>query len=120
MQNGTIFRTTLFSLAALLALAFCSLASAPARAEDGITVPGGGGGDFTVPVKTLRDMRFINVIRQRMDFSCGSAALATLLTYYYETPVDEYTVLYDMYEHGDKDKIHKEGFSLLDMIAYLG
>ena len=91
----------------------------PAVADTRVTVPGSAGGEYVMPVKTYKDMRFVNVIRQKMDFSCGSAALATLLTYSYDQPIDEYSVLYDMYERGDKDKIHKEGFSLLDMKAYL-
>lgn len=79
----------------------------------------GGGGEYTAPVRTLLDVRFTDVIRQRYDFSCGSAALATLLTYHYDMPVSEMGILGAMYQQGDKEKIHKEGFSLLDMKAYL-
>jgi predicted double-glycine peptidase len=33
------------------------------------------------------------VVKQRFDYSCGSAALATLLTYGLNAPVDELTLL---------------------------
>lgn len=88
-----------------------------ANAEQDVSLPTGG--DFSVPVKSFKESRFIEVVRQRMDFSCGSAALATLLTYHYDMPVSEASILSAMYETGDKEKIHKEGFSLLDMKNYL-
>jgi predicted double-glycine peptidase len=53
------------------------------------------------------------------DFSCGSAALATLLTYHYERPIAERTILHDMIEHGDPKRIEAKGFSMLDMKDYL-
>lgn len=79
-----------------------------------------GQGDFRISSgRSFAERRFVEVVRQRYDFSCGSAALATLLTYNYELPVDEMGILSAMYEVGDKEKIHKEGFSLLDMKKYL-
>lgn len=77
------------------------------------------GSDFGVNTRSFAARRFVKVVPQHFDFSCGSAALATLLTYSYELPVDEARVLSDMYERGDKDKIHREGFSMLDMKNYL-
>lgn len=77
------------------------------------------GAEYNVSGKSFADRRFINVVRQKYDFSCGSAALATLLTYSYELPVDERMVLSDMYAKGNQAKIHKEGFSMLDMKNYL-
>lgn len=40
--------------------------------------------------KTMRDD---GVVKQRFDYSCGAAALATLLQHYYGEPVDEAAVL---------------------------
>jgi predicted double-glycine peptidase len=77
------------------------------------------GGTFNVPVKSLKEKRFRKVVKQEFDFSCGSAALATLLTYHYDTPVSEREVFQAMYEAGDKEKIQTYGFSLLDMKKYL-
>lgn len=67
----------------------------------------------------MKESRFLTVVKQQHDFSCGSAALATLLTYYYQYPVNEQVVFTAMYENGNKEKIHKEGFSLLDIKRYL-
>jgi predicted double-glycine peptidase len=58
-------------------------------------------------------------VRQQYDFSCGSAALATLLTFHYAEPTTEQKAFGRMYEAGDKEKIAKVGFSLLDMKTYL-
>ncbi|RYF14189.1 MAG: peptidase C39, partial [Oxalobacteraceae bacterium] len=42
--------------------------------------------NFTAPVTSLIGRRFETVVRQQYDFSCGSAALATLLRYHYDDP----------------------------------
>jgi predicted double-glycine peptidase len=73
----------------------------------------------TVPVTTLKDIKFRNTTRQQFDFSCGSAALATLLTYHYGTPVSEKEVFEKMFLSGDQAKIRQQGFSMLDMKRYL-
>jgi uncharacterized protein len=78
------------------------------------------GGALQVPhIVSLKELRFKSTIRQEHDFSCGSAALATLLTFHYGAPVTEEEVFKAMFENGDKKKIEKEGFSLLDMKRYL-
>lgn len=77
------------------------------------------GGAFAVPVASLKGLRFRNTIHQQYDFSCGSAALATLLTHHYGFPVGEQDVFREMYERGDQAKIRREGFSLLDIKNYL-
>lgn len=84
-----------------------------------IPIFGGGGSFSTVNVKSLKDMNFERIIPQKYDFSCGSAALATLLTYHYNHPVEESRLIADMYEIGDQEKIRKEGFSMLDMKAFV-
>lgn len=85
-----------------------------------VTVPAATGGNLSVRVKSLKDLRFRTVIKQQFDFSCGSAALATLLAYHYEDSVTEQDVFKDMYEKGNQEKIRHEGFSLLDIKKYLG
>ncbi len=77
------------------------------------------GGDFSVGVMTWWDIPFRSVIRQRFDFSCGSAAVATLLTYHYDRPTTEYAPFRAMWDLGDKPTIRKVGFSMLDMRNYL-
>lgn len=84
-----------------------------------ISIPGASGGDFTVKVTSLKEARFKTTIRQQYDFSCGSAALATLLTFHYEDPLGEPEVFKAMYDAGNQEKIKKDGFSLLDIKKYL-
>lgn len=82
-------------------------------------IPVESGGAFSVPVSSIKDRRFGTTLRQQYDFSCGSAAVATLLTHHYSYQVSEQDVFAEMFARGDKAKIKKEGFSLLDMKAYL-
>ena len=84
-----------------------------------LELSGIGGAQFNVPVASLKDMRFKTTLRQQFDFSCGSAAVATLLTHHYGFPVTERLVFEQMFAHGDQKKIRSEGFSLLDMKRFL-
>jgi predicted double-glycine peptidase len=76
-------------------------------------------GVFSTRIVTMRDMPFRTVVRQQYDYSCGSAALATLLMHHYGRQVNEAQVFQAMYAVGDQAKIRKVGFSLLDMKLYL-
>jgi len=78
----------------------------------------GGAGIYTVGVTSFREAKFKTVFEQQYDYSCGSAALASLLTYHYDNNVSEQVVFKEMYEKGDQEKIQKKGFSLLDMKHY--
>jgi predicted double-glycine peptidase len=77
------------------------------------------GGPLRVSVASIKQLRFQTTLRQRYDFSCGSAAVATMLTHHYRYPVSEQQVFEQMFLHGDQRKIRKEGFSLLDMQRFL-
>ena len=98
--------------AALLALG----AAGPADAQMSLI---DGGATYNMKVTTYKDVPFKTVVRQQFDFSCGSAALATLLHYHYDQPITEAEVFKAMYAAGDKAQIRKVGFSLLDMKRYL-
>lgn len=76
-------------------------------------------GGVAVPVVSMRQARLTGTLLQQYDFSCGSAAIATLLTHHYRTPVSEQQVFESMYLEGDQAKIRREGFSYLDMKRYL-
>lgn len=101
-------------MAALLSLVMATAISA--RAQSFFNT---GGGVYSAPVTSLRDMPFRTVVRQQYDYSCGSAALATLLRFHYGRVVDEAQVFQAMYRVGDQAKIRQVGFSLLDMKRYL-
>ena len=101
----------------LVAVVLVAASSRAVSAGMDVRVPYGGG--YTVKVTSLKEARFRATVRQRYDFSCGSAAVATLLTYQYGSPVGEADVFRQMYAAGDQAKIRSEGFSLLDMRRYL-
>lgn len=84
-----------------------------------VELPLPGGARLSVPVASIKEMRFQTTLRQQYDFSCGSAALATLLTHHYNYPLTEQQVFEQMFLRGDQAKIRKEGFSLLDMQRFL-
>lgn len=91
--------------------------SAPAAAADfGVLA---GGVRPNVEISTFRDRRFERVVRQQYDFSCGSAALATLLTYHYGRTTSESDAFTKMWAVGDQARIKKLGFSLMEMKQYL-
>lgn len=108
----------ILGICAVAGLAAVPLPSSGIAAAGEVFVAGAGG-TFYVPVVSVREARFKKVVRQRYDFSCGSAAVATLLTYHYDRPTTEKVVFRDMFVRGDQDKIRKEGFSLLDMKGFL-
>jgi len=76
-------------------------------------------GSTNVPIQSIQERKFERVVRQQYDFSCGSAALATLLTFHYDDLTAEQVAFQKMYDRGDQAKIARVGFSLLDMKQYL-
>lgn len=76
-------------------------------------------GNFQVEAKSLQEKGWDRVIRQEYDYSCGSAALATLLTYHYQRDTTEAEVFETMIRAGDAEQIQRHGFSMLDMKRYL-
>jgi predicted double-glycine peptidase len=113
-------RKSLVSVAAALLAAvgiLCGMSLRPANA--GTLDLYGGDGVYHIPLTTFQELKYRTVIRQKYDFSCGSAALATLLSYHYQIPTKETSVFSDMWEHGDKQKIEQDGFSMLDMQQFL-
>ncbi len=105
------------ALRAVVAAGVCAAALAVHAGT--LQLSGMGGGSFAVQVTSLKEARFKATTQQQYDFSCGSAAVATLLTHHYATPVTEQTVFEDMYARGNQEKIRREGFSLLDIKSYL-
>lgn len=102
---------------ALAALAL--LLAAPAATAMKAEVQTSPGTSYPMKLTSLKEARFRNTIRQKYDFSCGSAAVATLLTYQYGYPIDEQAAFDVMFTNGDRAKIGKEGFSLLDIKRFL-
>lgn len=105
-------------LMSLTLMACMASLSAPTGAQLAY-LPSMGGGDVFMPVTSIRQARLAGTLLQQYDYSCGSAAVATLLTHHYGYPMSEATVFEYMYQHGDQRKIQREGFSLLDMKRFL-
>jgi predicted double-glycine peptidase len=100
-------------------LVLCALFTAHGAAAGTIWLPDVADGSANVSTTSVAERKFKEIVRQQFDFCCGSAALATLLTYHYNRPTDEMTAFRYMYEKGDQEKIAQAGFSLLDMKGYL-
>ncbi|HLV78198.1 MAG TPA: C39 family peptidase [Marinobacter sp.] len=96
------------------------IGAVPASAVAGtVLVPAGPGGDIAVAVSSYQEQRFSEVFRQEYDFSCGSAALASLLSFHYGRDITEHDVFEGMWGLADQNKVRQEGFSMLDMKRYL-
>jgi uncharacterized protein len=70
-------------------------------------------------VTSFRAARYTHIVEQHSDFSCGAAALATILRYAYGMDINEDQVARGMLKTGDPATIRKVGFSMLDMKNYL-
>ena len=72
--------------------------------------------DQLVNVEPLVVQKFNNVVRQQYDYSCGSAALTTLLDFYLGRNFQERQVMEGLLRFGETERIvQRRGFSLLDM-----
>lgn len=66
--------------------------------------------------KPVSEFKYHNVVRQRFDYSCGSAALTTVLNEYLGRQFGERQVMEGLLRFGETEKIvERRGFSLLDM-----
>jgi hypothetical protein len=67
---------------------------------------------------SLKELRDRNVVKQALDYSCGAAALATLLKYYYGDMTSEAEILAMLKEDLTPEELAvktERGFSLLDL-----
>ena len=75
-------------------------------------------GSWTSQRHTLKELRDLYVIKQQEDYSCGAAALATLMIYYFGDHTSEKEIL-DRLEarltEEEKQNRALRGFSLLDL-----
>jgi predicted double-glycine peptidase len=95
-------------------------ASPPPQIEASAVIDNGIKGDTVrVGLVSWRDLPFQTVKHQAYDYSCGSAAVATLMTYVYGMPTSEHAVFREMFARGNKEKIRQDGFSMLDMSNYM-
>lgn len=71
-------------------------------------------------IRPYSEFKFENIVHQAYDYSCGSAALVTVINHYLGIPVTEQQAMEGMLAHGEREKIiERRGFSLLDMKRYV-
>jgi len=71
-------------------------------------------------MEPFSELKYKNIVHQAYDYSCGSAALVTILKYHLGIDVTEQQSMEGMMAFGEKEKIiERRGFSLLDMKRYL-
>lgn len=78
----------------------------------------GAGARVEIPLRSFKALRDHQVVRQAYDYSCGAAALATLLTYGIADPVTEQEVLHAVWTSLAQEQqvlLKKQGLSLLDL-----
>ncbi|WP_083330815.1 C39 family peptidase [Halofilum ochraceum] len=67
-------------------------------------------------VESMRERKYAQLVEQQTDFSCGAAALATILRYAYDrNGATEKRILKGLFQVADREKVRKQGFSLLDL-----
>ena len=102
------------------AVAVVGLLVQPAQAGKirlGSVLPGGA--LIYKNIISMREARYSDLIEQETDFSCGAAALATILKYAYSKNLSEEDVLRGMMEISDQALVRRRGFSLLDIKRYV-
>ncbi len=70
------------------------------------------------PLQSWKAIREKGIVMQSYDFSCGSAALATLMRYYFQDDVTERDVLENMLEALSDDEVRQrqeDGLTMLDL-----
>lgn len=77
-----------------------------------------GGGVIHRNVLSMKALKFVDMVSQHTDFSCGAAALATILKYSYNRDVTENEVIEGLMKVSDINLVRQKGFSLLDIKNY--
>lgn len=103
----------------MIALAFLlCMASYSEAAQMPLSVLPGGAVIYK-PIQSIRERKFADLVQQKTDFSCGAAALATILRQAYWLDVNEEQIIEGMLAHANQDLVRVQGFSMLDMKRYV-
>ena len=100
-----------------LSLLFCLTGMTQAAQMPIAAMPGGN--LVYKNVQSIRERRFTDIVEQKTDFSCGAAALATVLRQAYWLDVNEDQIIKGMLQNADQDLVRTQGFSMLDMKRYV-
>jgi len=97
------------------------IASAVAAADEPsrstMIIPGAG--IVNVQTSSVLDEKFVNIVRQTTDYSCGASAVATILRYAYNQPATEANTIRGLLFVSDPATVRQRGFSLLDIKHYV-
>jgi uncharacterized protein len=104
--------------ACVMTLAACALCS-PAHAQSTIDATNLIGVPVKLPIRSMKDIRYGSIVTQQFDYSCGAAALATLLKYGYGIDIPEPEMIRRMMVYSTPEVVVKNGFSMLDMKKFV-
>jgi len=92
----------------------------PLEYEINLAAVNGNPAPEPVQIYPYQYFKYRHIVHQAYDYSCGSAALTTVLQFHLGLAVTEKDAMEGMLEHGEKEKIiARRGFSLLDMKRYV-
>ena len=103
---------------AALLLAALTVASSPGLPAETPVRVRSGTTQFQTHVRSVQDLQRSGVVMQAYDYSCGAAALATILTYGLDEATDESWVLQTVLQsanEGERALLTQKGLSLLDL-----
>jgi predicted double-glycine peptidase len=105
-------------LTALIIVGITSLNSAQAEnLQFGLVKHGAG--PISNEMQSYKKYLFRDIVKQQTDFSCGAAALTTILNFGYKKNFSEAEVFQNLLKTSDLEAVKSQGFSLLDMANYL-
>ncbi|SEJ49914.1 C39 family peptidase [Paraburkholderia diazotrophica] len=103
---------------AAVAFATCAMC-ATGHAQASIDTSTLAGVPLTKTVHSMRELRYRHIVSQQFDYSCGAAALATLLKYGYGIDIPETELIRRMMVFSTPEVVVKNGFSMLDMKKFV-
>ncbi len=102
-----------------VALASCTLCVGQSYAQATIDTSTLAGVPLKKTVRSMKDIRYSHIVNQQFDYSCGAAALATLLKYGYGIDIPETELIRRMMVFSTPEVVVKNGFSMLDMKKFV-
>src|SRR5688500_15238814 len=114
LSNRSVRKLTLtFLCGASLVISGCAMTAGhpPAQLSSGEL-------RFSTNPTTWKEILERHVVMQRYDYSCGAAAMATLLNHYFEDEVSEREILLDITKRltdAELEARQNEGLPLLDL-----
>jgi uncharacterized protein len=102
-----------------VALAGCALCMDQSYAQSSIDTSRLVGVPLTKPIRSMKDIRYSHIVSQQFDYSCGAAALATLLKFGYGIDIPETELIRRMMVFSKPEVVVKNGFSMLDMKKFV-